>query len=221
MTWTIIGAVVVAVIIIALWIGINMRMLRQPEAVDNAKNRTAVAVPVSEVDAAVEAAIVMETEVETEVSHRPKAIKPVSPVLEVVAKNDPNRKMFERPAYPFRLQDAQVPIFNDPAWKQSFYRLTEDEKVLGWIAFHNDTLGAADRDYDLSFLEVLRNYRRSVERLRKEVGLSHVVETSVVADEGKVWFFTAVEETWFALFVDKDVDMNELSKRLLGPVLIG
>jgi len=125
--------------------------------------------------------------------------------------------VFARRSYPFRLNET-VPTFESELWKNCFYRLTEEEQVLGWVAFAGETVGASDRDYDSNFLDVLRAYQRTVEKLRKEVGLSHVSETSVVAEEGKIWFFAVVDETWLALFADRSADVHELANRLIAPV---
>jgi hypothetical protein len=128
------------------------------------------------------------------------------------------RRVFEQPKLPFVLNGAGVPAFTSEPWMACFTRLTEDARVLGWIAFQGETLGAADRGYEPGFLDVLRTYRRTVERVREEVGLSHVVETSITGDEGKVWFLTGIDDTWFALFVERETDVDELSRRLLSAV---
>ncbi|WP_035462070.1 hypothetical protein [Alicyclobacillus macrosporangiidus] len=131
---------------------------------------------------------------------------------------DTRRRVFEHPKRPFVLNGVSVPAFTSGPWMECFTRLTEDARVLGWVAFQGETLGAADREYDPGFLDVLRTYRRTVERVRKEVGLSHVVETSITGDEGKVWFLTGLDDTWFALFVERETDVDELSRRLLSTV---
>ncbi|SFU94283.1 hypothetical protein [Alicyclobacillus macrosporangiidus] len=140
--------------------------------------------------------------------------------VEVLQDGDtgPRRRVFERLKLPFVLNGAGVPAFTSEPWMACFTRLTEDARVLGWIAFQGETLGAADRDYEPGFLDVLRTYRRTVERVREEVGLSHVVETSITGDEGKVWFLTGIDDTWFALFVERETDVDELSRRLLSAV---
>lgn len=138
--------------------------------------------------------------------------------LHVMVSDPPLKSnLFARRAYPFRLNET-VPVFDHEVWRSCFYRLTEDQEVLGWVAFAGEIVGASDRDYDTSFVDVLRSYQRTVEKLRKEVGLTHVSETSVVAEEGKIWFFAVVEDTWIALFTDNSVDVHELAQRLIGPV---
>ncbi|MCL6599638.1 MAG: hypothetical protein K6T81_12990 [Alicyclobacillus macrosporangiidus] len=131
---------------------------------------------------------------------------------------DTRRRVFEHPKRPFVLNGVSVPAFTSGPWMECFTRLTEDARVLGWVAFQGETLGAADREYEPDFLDVLRTYRRTVERVRKEVGLSHVVETSITGDEGKVWFLTGIDDTWFALFVERETNVDELSRRLLAAV---
>lgn len=153
------------------------------------------------------------TPVSASASATTKPLEEVEVVTESVRK--PN--VFARRSYPYRLNET-VPTFESELWKTCFYRLTEEEQVLGWVAFAGETVGASDRDYDANFLDVLRAYQRTVEKLRKEVGLSHVSETSVVAEEGKIWFFSVVDETWLALFADHSVDVHELANRLISPV---
>ena len=104
------------------------------------------------------------------------------------------------------------------AWQTAFKRLSDDERVLGWVAFHDERVGASDRSYDQDFLEALRQHRRATEKLRRHVGLSQVTETAVVGEEGKVWFLTVMDDAWFALFIDKDVDGVRLANELLDPV---
>lgn len=143
--------------------------------------------------------------------------------LSVVVSGEPihsaTSRVFARPAYPFRINET-IPAFDDEVWRACFYRLTEDREVLGWVAFAGEIVGASDRDYDNAFIDVLRSYQHTVEKLRKEVGLTHVSETSIVADEGKIWFFAVVDDTWIALFADHDADIHEIANRLIGPVRV-
>ncbi|MCL6515946.1 hypothetical protein [Alicyclobacillus sp.] len=142
------------------------------------------------------------------------------PDVEIVEAGDASarRRVFDAPKWPFVLNGVSVPAFTTNPWLECFERLTEDARVLGWIAFQGETMGASDREYDPAFLDVLRTYRRTVERVRKEVGLSQVVETTITGEEGKVWFLTGVDDTWFALFVERSTDVGELSRRLLAAV---
>lgn len=128
-------------------------------------------------------------------------------------------KVFERRALPFVLSRSSVPLFEGEAWLKCFYQLMEDPGVVGWMAFHDEILGASDRIYEDGFVDALRGYRRTVSKLQKEVGLSHVVETSIVGEEGMVWFLTGREDSWFALFLDRDVDVHRLVHQLLADVL--
>lgn len=140
--------------------------------------------------------------------------------VEVLSDSHRTPKLFNKPQYPFQLYEASVPEFGHDVWKDCFRRLTEDPRILGWVAFQNDTLGAADGDYDSTFIDVLRTYRKTVERLRKEVGMTSIHESSVIGEEGKVWFITAIGEAWFALFLENHSDPKALSERLLEPVLV-
>lgn len=115
----------------------------------------------------------------------------------------------------YHLNSVTVPEFEDDGWRRSFEFLSKNDSVLGWIAFSGDTVGAADQKYEEDFLEALRGYRHSTHRLQKHVGLSHILETSIIGDEGKVWFLTVVDDSWFALFVERSVNSAELTKQLL------
>lgn len=141
--------------------------------------------------------------------------------LEVLAEKPERRvpRIFDRDGQrPFQLNPVAAPQFEDQAWLECFYQLSEEAAVLGWIAFHNDSVGASDRVYDDEFVDVLRSYQRTVEKLRRQVGLSTVMETSITGEEGKVWFLAPVEDTWLALFVDKTADVERLMAQLLAPV---
>ncbi|MCL6549035.1 MAG: hypothetical protein K6T30_09010 [Alicyclobacillus sp.] len=123
-------------------------------------------------------------------------------------------RVFDRPELPFRLDGTSVPVFAEEPWLRAFRRLTQDERVLGWVAFHGEIAGAADRDYDARFLDVLRGYRLAVERLRREVGLSAVAESHVVGHDGKVWMVHPADDVWLALFVDHAADPHLLTDLL-------
>jgi len=130
-----------------------------------------------------------------------------------------NHKMFQRSSRPYVLHNATVPAFESDSWHECFMRLSGDADVMGWIGFEDDAVGACDRDYDTAFLEVLRGYRRSVEKLQREVGLSQVLETSVVGREGKIWFIAGVQDVWFALFVDRDADVHTIAQQFKEKLL--
>ncbi len=129
------------------------------------------------------------------------------------------KKVFDRNPLPYFLHGASVPEFDSDEWHDVFVRLSGDPSVMGWVAFHNDTAGASDREYEHSFLEVLRTYKRSVSSLQREVGLSHVLETSVVGEKGKIWFLTGNQDHWFALFVDRKADVHEIAKPFMSLLL--
>ena len=125
------------------------------------------------------------------------------------------KSVFRRAEHPFVLSEASVPALSEPTWQRMFYALTENRHVLGWIAFEGDKVGAADHEYEMSFIDVLRGYRRMVGKLQKEIGLSAVTETSIVGDEGRVWVLTVYEDSWIALFVDEEVDVAEITAAYL------
>jgi hypothetical protein len=140
-----------------------------------------------------------------------------NPPVEVIApESSRGPKVFERQTHPFRLYGGVSSAFTEERWLRCFYRLTEDAGVLGWIAFHEDMVGASDREYDQKFVDALKTYRQSLEALQKEVGISHIHETSIVGEEGKMWFLSAVDDVWLALFVERSLDVAQLSNRLLN-----
>jgi hypothetical protein len=125
-------------------------------------------------------------------------------------------KVFTRNVLPYVLRTTSVPLFDHSSWQSKFAFLEQDQRVVGWIAFHEDIVGAADHDYDDSFIEMLRNYRRAGDRLRREVGLSRVDETLLKGEEGRVWFIADKEDTWFALFLDPNEEVSDIADRLLA-----
>ncbi|MCL6452506.1 MAG: hypothetical protein K6T78_02640 [Alicyclobacillus sp.] len=128
-------------------------------------------------------------------------------------------KLFQRHALPYERYAASVPLFDSESWHECFLRMTADDRVLGWIGFEDEVVGASDRPYDEAFLNVLRGYRRSVSKLQREVGLSDVLETSVVGAEGQIWFLTGTRDIWFALFVDRDADVHEIAQPFRAELL--
>lgn len=134
--------------------------------------------------------------------------------VEVLTNSSGAPRIFEKPKLKYQLMAADVPDFANATWRECFERLTDDIGVVGWIAFQDRALGASDRQYDEEFVDVLADYRQTLERLRNEVGLSKIQEASIVGEEGKMWFITAVDDVWFALFVERTTDIEELSHRL-------
>ncbi len=55
-----------------------------------------------------------------------------------------------------------------------------------------------------------------LERLRQEVGLTQVLETSIVGVEGKIWMLSARMMSG-SLFLDHTVNAQEVVKELLPP----
>jgi hypothetical protein len=117
---------------------------------------------------------------------------------------------------PFYLKHTPDSPFLSADWITSLRKLSEDSNILGWVAFYGNTVGASDHRYDDALTEALRSYRLMLERLRKEVGLTQVEESSIVGVEGKIWMFTRGDDIWFALFLDNAVNAPELVKELLS-----
>ncbi|MCL6636319.1 MAG: hypothetical protein K6T26_00105 [Alicyclobacillus sp.] len=136
--------------------------------------------------------------------------------VEVVSTPAPGRGVFAARRPPFLLYEANAPQLAAEPWLACYTALTADERVLGWAAFAGEALGAADRVYEPALLDGLRAHWRSAQRLRKEAGLSRVLETSLTGDEGRVWMLAAVDDVWLALFVEADADLQGLSQQLLA-----
>lgn len=232
MNGTLLGIVALALLLVCLWIWMNVMLTRPkkqaPGAADTdivskgdtdestspRADATAIATAASAVAGAPAAQAAMNDALD-------RAQDDGARDLEVVAQGSGRhgRKVFDQTQeHPFRINVFAAPLFESQSWVECFYKLNEEPSVLGWIAFQENSVGASDRDYDDDFVDVLRAYKRSVEKLRHQVGLSTVLETSVIGEEGKVWFLTPVEDTWLALFVDKEADIEQLSTCLLGPV---
>lgn len=201
---TMVTAIALGLVVLILLIWINVLMFRKRSQAKKGR---------------VEGQGVVVTKVEP--PQKPKnSENPLAETLEVVQDHRPGmaRKVFERPDFPFVLQTTSVPAFRQDDWIQCFRELTQDRRVLGWMAFAGDSLGASDREYEQGFVEVLRAYWRTVDKLRREVGMSQIRQTSIVADEGNVWFLTTREDTWFALFVDGNTDVKDIANQLEGVV---
>lgn len=132
---------------------------------------------------------------------------------------DHKRTVFGQNGVPFYFQNSPESPFRSVDWTRIFHALTTDAKVLGWAAFQDVEMYAADHEYDEDLIGVLQSYRETLQRLRKEVGLTNVTEASIVGDEGKMWVIAGDNHLWFALFLDKSVDVNQVLEPLLGPAL--
>jgi hypothetical protein len=210
--------VAIVVVLLILWLGINFAFIRRQEERKGAAPdmpQTPEAPEELEGPGAPQPESAPSTAQAEDVSHGENR-----PAVEV----DSSVHAHERPGVfhhrdqAYVLHAVNAPMFSDMAWQTAFKRLSDDERVLGWVAFHDERVGASDRSYDQDFLEALRQHRRATEKLRRHVGLSQVTETAVVGEEGKVWFLTVMDDAWFALFIDKDVDGVRLANELLDPV---
>ncbi|GGJ06599.1 hypothetical protein GCM10010885_14660 [Alicyclobacillus cellulosilyticus] len=138
--------------------------------------------------------------------------------VEVVEGKRSGAKVFARGGAPYVLHDVSVPAFAEETWRRCFAALCSEPAVVGWVAFAGETVGAADREYDDDFLDVLRQYRRSAGKLRKEVGLSDAAETTIVGEEGQVYIWTGLDDIWMVLFVERQADARQLAARALQSV---
>lgn len=204
----------IVLVLVSIWIWLNVMLIRKSGAAEarRLQAQSTVNASTDQTSSNSEHTLVHVSQ-EVEAAEKQSELEVVA-AAQVKAANTP----FARKATPFQLNTTMVPAFHQKQWQRCFYSLTEDPHVLGWIAFENDVIGASDRVYDTNFSDVLRNYRKSVEKLRREMGLSYVHQTSIVGEEGSVWFLTAIDDMWLALFVDCEVDIKELSDRLLTPL---
>jgi hypothetical protein len=129
------------------------------------------------------------------------------------------RSVFNSKQVPFYVRNTPDSPFLSGAWMTALQKLSQDSNILGWIAFHGNTVGASDHRYDDALTEVLKSYRSMLERLRQEVGLTQVLETSIVGVEGKIWILSARDDVWLSLFLDHTVNAQEVVKELLPPEL--
>ncbi|GMA52088.1 hypothetical protein GCM10025857_34450 [Alicyclobacillus contaminans] len=215
----VLGCLAVIIILIVAWVAINVKLLRQmrqDHAAEALRHTSEGAEPApdagmpphpSAADVSVEA--VAEASASSEKVHSDA----VSSSPEVYV--DARETVFgsARPSFYLR-QGADHP-FHLPAWQSVMERLQESQGVLGWVAFHQGQVGASDHRYDSDLTDALRAHRETMERLRSEVGLSQVTESSMVGEEGKVWFFTGHDDVWFALFLEKSADVRTLMQDLL------
>ncbi len=199
------------VVLLIVWIGINTAYIRkhdQAKATEDTIQQQAETEKPAEDQAASEQSITPEPAAGT------AAVE--VPATDSVAKQQ--QGVFQQRDQAYVLHAVNVPLFTETNWQTVFKRLTDDERILGWVAFHDDRVGASDRSYEQEFIEALRHHRRATERLRRQVGLSQVTEAAVVGEEGKVWFLTVMDGAWFALFVEREIDGVQLAAELFAPV---
>jgi hypothetical protein len=211
MSGTLLGVIALGLVVLSLFIWMNVAMVRSRSKTADKEGTESAALGVEENHpGSASAPLVAEAASEVRVD-----------TLEVLREGSlrGSRKVFDRSDFPFVLRAASVPAFREEDWLQCFHRLTDDRRILGWIAFSEGVMGAGDREYEPGFIEVLKHHWKSLEQLRAEVGMTHIREASIVSDEGNVWILNAREDAWFALFVDGDADVGDISSRLLGPVV--
>lgn len=217
--------IAVLAVLLIVWIGINAAYFRKHDASkvqqrEPAKDEVSAPAPVesSTVSEPTEAAEPSGAVQETNREAQKPDIRAEVEVSVADTASPKTTGVFRDRDRPYVLHEVNVPLFTEQNWQTAFKQLTEDERVLGWVAFHEERLGAEDRSYEQDFIDALRQHRRATERLRRQAGLSHVTETAVVGDEGKVWFLTALDDAWFALFIERDEDGMSLAADLLAPV---
>jgi hypothetical protein len=241
--WTLVGLVVAGLVVISLWMWMNVVLVRKMQ-VDEASTNLAETGRSTDIannpsiesprqDAQPEQPPSAESTTvdskdfaaapEEEGEAKSDSVPPEPDVRDPEVWSDEGldkRKVFGRSGMPFYIRNGVDSPFADPQWTRVFHMLKRDPRVLGWIAFHEDCMSAADHEYDDELVRVLVNYRASLENLRKEVGLSKVTEASLVGDEGKMWFVAGGQDTWFALFLDGAVEVDDILEPLLKPALL-
>lgn len=221
------GIVVAVLIIVLLWVNVSMLNKLRVEERSASGQGGAVQQP-SPAEApsqggsgkaaelrseAAAASVATTTDASATVERKPSVT--ASMAVEVVHDAPGRKSVFARPEHPFCLNEVQVPEFTADVWRDCFYKLAKEPQILGWIAFSGEAVGASDREYEGSFLESLRAYRRMVVRVQKEIGLNEITETSIVGDEGKVWFLTVVDDAWLALFMERTANIDHLLSDVL------
>jgi hypothetical protein len=190
-------------LLILVWIGINVSVLR---------SRPKDPAPAEQSSEAAAGASYQGGPAPQQSSVSPAAGPVVEPQVE--SREESGGAVFRGRRERFLWYPSRVEALADERWRAVFEWLSDAREVLGWIAFEGDTVGAADRNYDESLLDVLREHRRSVARVQREVGLSAVREWLIVGPEGTVGVLAAPNEVWLAVFLDQDADVQALGARL-------
>lgn len=118
--------------------------------------------------------------------------------------------------YPFRVVSPQSGVALSDLWIQRFYQLTEDSRVLGWIAFQGDVDIASDRDYDTQLLASLRAYQQVLEELRTQIGGMHIHKSFVYSEQGQIRFYPMEDGVTLAVFADLEEESADWLRESLS-----
>lgn len=196
--------VAAGILLLLVWVGINVSVLRSGPASerDESSGTTVAKTPPT-----------VPSSAEPDGPAGARAAEPEPTVLDVKG-GSPSPGVFQSRRERFVWYRGRATVLAEDRWRPLFEWLCDAPEVLGWMAFEGDQLAAGDRSYDDGLVSVLREHRRSVERVRREVGLTDVREWVIVGSEGTVGVVAAPEDIWLAVFVEPDTDVNELGSRL-------
>ncbi len=235
--WTLVAFVAAGLVIISLWMWMNVMLVRKMQAAESPRRPADAGTSAESSDSKPpeppqrdaeleqtpsvgDKGFAAASEVESETRTGGAPAEPVVRDPEVYSDEGLDKgKVFGRSGMPFYVRKGLESPFADAEWTRVFHMLKRDSRVLGWIVFQEDCMAAADHEYDDALVQVLMNYRASLENLRKEVGLSKIAEASLIGDEGKMWFVAVSQDIWFTLFLDRAVEVDDILEPLLKPAL--
>ncbi|WDL95983.1 hypothetical protein [Alicyclobacillus sp. ALC3] len=125
-------------------------------------------------------------------------------------------RVVSKPSYSFHVEDLKLEGTVRDAWIAAFNRLSDDQRILGWVAFHHGVLAAADHAYDPAFVASLATYYQATEKLCDKMGTLHAVRFHVDAQEGVMSFLPAHDDMWLMLFASAHTDVEQLLTYIPG-----
>ncbi len=125
-------------------------------------------------------------------------------------------RVVSKPSYNFHVEDLKLEGTVRDGWIAAFNRLSDDQRILGWVAFHHGVLAAADHAYDPAFVASLATYYQATEKLCDKMGTLHAVRFHVDAQEGVMSFVPAQDDMWLMLFASAHTDVEQLLTYIPG-----
>lgn len=129
---------------------------------------------------------------------------------------NPSMKRVSTSRYPFRVVSPSSGVALSDLWIRRFHQLTEDSRVLGWIAFQGDADIASDRDYDTQLLASLRAYQQVLEELRTQIGGMHIHKSFVYSEQGQIRFYPMEDGVTLAVFADLEEESADWLRESLS-----
>ncbi|MDP9728065.1 hypothetical protein [Alicyclobacillus tolerans] len=121
--------------------------------------------------------------------------------------------------HPFRLVSQGLQSGKLDDWIQRFYKLHEETRVLGWMAYQNGHSIASDRDYDEEIEIVLLQYLQTLQNLQQQIEGMNLDKSSIHSVQGQINFYWMEDNMVLIVFTDSDhYERDWLQDLLSAPV---